>query len=109
MKHLLFAILESGHIGEEILHNLSKEGYNGTVIPSTSLKHTLEHEGDIPMFFNLALFESNKFENNITLYLILDEEQIEDVKNIINKHTNHFKNCHGGMFVVPLESYEGSF
>ena len=26
MKHLLFAILESGHIGEEILHNLSKEG-----------------------------------------------------------------------------------
>lgn len=109
MKHLIFTILENGPKCEEVLMSLSKAGYNGTVIASTSLKHTLANEGEIPMFFNLALIESNKFENNTTLYIVAEENEVDDVKKIIKSHTENFEKCKGGMFVVPLESFEGSF
>ena len=109
MKHLIFSILENGSKCEEVLSSLSKAGYNGTVIASTSLKHSLANEGEVPMFFNLALIESNKFENNTTLYIVAEEKEVNDVKEIRKKHTNNFKDCKGGMFVVPLESFEGSF
>ncbi len=109
MKHLIFVILEHSHAAEETLVKLSKMGYNGTVIPSTSLKHTLENDGEVPMFINLSLLEHGKFENNTTLYIVAEEEQVENVLDIIRTTTKHFKRCRGGMFVVPLESYEGSF
>ncbi len=109
MKHLIFAVLENSHAAEETLMKLSKMGYNGTVIPSTSLKHTLENDGEVPMFVNLSLFEHGKFENNTTLYIVAEENQVEDVQNIIRESTKHFTRCRGGMFVIPLESYEGSF
>lgn len=109
MKHLVVAVLENHIVTEEILSTLSHAGYNGTVIPSTSLKHTLESGGEIPMFVNLAHFESDRFENNTTLEIVVEDNEVEEVLDIIRDKTEHFTECKGGMYVIPLERFEGSF
>lgn len=109
MKQLITAVLEDHNITEEILVTLSKAGYNGTVIASTSLKHTLENGGEIPMFINLSHFESDRYENNTTLQIIVEDDKVDEVLNIIREKTVGFTKCKGGMFVQPLERFEGSF
>jgi len=109
MKHLITAVLENHVITEEILSTLSKEGYNGTVIASTSLKHTLENGGEIPLFVNLDKLAGNHFENNTLLEIIVEDDEVDEVMNIIRDKTEHFTECKGGMYVVPLEKFEGSF
>lgn len=109
MKHLIIAIMDDHRVAEEVLATLSKAGYNGSVIPSTSLKHSLENGGEIPMFVNLASFESDKLENNTTLNIVIDEEKVDEVMAIIREKTEGFSLCKGAMFVVPLEKFEGRF
>ncbi len=109
MKHLVIATLDNVRVTEDVLKELSHAGYNGSVIASTSLKHTLTNGGDIPMFVNLSHFESDKYENNTIINIVVEEEQIDDVLNIIREKTKKFTLCHGGMYVTPLERYEGSF
>ena len=110
MKHLLFMTLENTKETHDLIHNLSKIGYNGTVLSSTSLKHILQDENeDVPSFFSLAHIHENKFVQNTTIYFILEDEEVEEIKAEIRKATNNFTTTKGGMFTAPLESYEGSF
>ena len=110
MKHLLFITLENTKQCHDLIHNLSKIGYNGTVLSSTSLKHILQDENeDVPSFFSLAHYHENKFVQNTTIYFILEDDKLEEVKNEVRKYTENFTNTKGGMFVTPVDSYEGSF
>lgn len=110
MKHLLFVILEENETTAELLRELSNEGYNGTVISSTSLKHVLHDQNeDTPFFINLSMIHSNNFVENTIINLVLDEEDLEIVKNIIRKYSEGFTKIKGGMYSTLLESYEGSF
>lgn len=110
MKHLLFTILENTKETHDLIHHLSNIGYNGTVLSSTSLKHILHDENeDVPSFFSLAHIHENKFVQNTTIYFILEDDELEEVKSEIRKYTNNFTNTKGGMFALPIESYEGSF
>ena len=110
MKHLLFTTLENTKETHDLIHHLSSLGYNGTVLSSTSLKHILQDENeDVPSFFSLAHVHENKFVQNTTIYFILEDDELEEVKSEIRKATNNFKSTKGGMFATKLESYEGSF
>ena len=110
MKHLLFTTLENTKETHDLIHHLSNLGYNGTVLSSTSLKHILQDENeDVPSFFSLAHVHENKFVQNTTIYFILEDDELEEVKTEIKKATNNFKSTSGGMFAAKLESYEGSF
>lgn len=110
MKHLLFVTLENTKQCYDLIHKLSNLGYNGTVLSSTSLKHILQDENeDVPSFFSLAHIHENKFVQNTTIYFILEDDELEEVKKEIRDATESFKNTKGGMFALPLESYEGSF
>ena len=110
MKHLLFITLENTKQTHDLIHNLSTLGYNGTVLSSTSLKHILQDENeDVPSFFSLAHYHENKFVQNTTIYFMLEENEIEEVKSEVRKYTDDFKNTKGGMFTLPIDSYEGSF
>lgn len=109
MKHFIYIIIDNHHISEDILTNLSKNGYNGSVFPSTSLKHTLENNGDLPLFINLSSIEKNKFENNTTITLVVDESQIDEVLDIVKNKTTNFTKAKGCCFVLPLEKFIGSF
>lgn len=110
MKHLLFAILENTKETHDLIHELSKLGYNGTVMATKSLKHVLQDENeDLPSFISLSHLQSNNLQANTTIYFILDDEALEEVKSKIREFTKEFKATKGGMFAIPLESYEGSF
>ena len=110
MKHLLFVTLENTKQCHDLIHDLSRMGYNGTVLSSTSLKHILQDENeDVPSFFSLAHYHENKFVQNSTIYFILDDKQVEEVKESVRKYTDNFQNTKGGMFETPVDSYEGSF
>ena len=109
MKHLIFAVINRHDVTEETLEALSAAGFNGTVIASNSLRKTIANGGDIPMFLNLSHVENNKYEGNTTLYIVVEEEKVEEVLSIIRYKTANFTLSDGGMFVLPLEKFEGSF
>ena len=110
MKHLLFAVLENTKDTHDLIHDLSKLGYNGTVIPSKSLKHVLQDaDEDLPSFISLSHIHSNNLSVNTTIYFILDDDKLSEVQDMIKRYTKSFSSTKGGMFAIPLESYEGSF
>lgn len=109
MKHLIFAVINRHDVTEDTLEALSDKGFNGTVIASSSLRKTLANGGEIPMFLNLQTVEETKYEGNTTIYIVVDEEKVEEVLSTIRKSTKNFTLSDGGMFVLPLERFEGSF
>lgn len=112
MKYLLFAILENTENCQDLLKELSMTGFNGTVIPTASLTHTLLNSTRLeeePFFGTLRHLVENKFEGNTTLYMVLDEEKLVIAKKIIRDVTRQFTLTRGGMFEVALAGYEGSF
>lgn len=109
MKQLIFAVINRHDVTEDTLEALSDAGFNGTVIASSSLRKTIANGGEIPMFINLANVENPKYEGNTTIYIVTEEEKVEEVLDIIRDKTAHFTLSDGGMFVVPLEKFEGSF
>ena len=110
MKHLLFVVLENKSETQDLIHVLAKEGFNGTILSSTSVhNYILDEEEDTPSFFSLTHISENKFVHNTTLYFILDDEKINKVQEIIREITGNFKKVKGGMFKTPIESFEGSF
>ncbi|MCR5741060.1 MAG: hypothetical protein K6G38_01170 [Gammaproteobacteria bacterium] len=109
MKHLLFAVFENTDGTQEIIHELAENGINGTAIASTSLRHILHSIEEERSFITLRQLEKRQFEDNTTFYTLLDEKELELAQQIIREKTNHFEEIKGGMFVLPIERYEGSF
>ena len=109
MKHLLFAVFENTDEAKELIHKLAEQGINGTVLASTSLRHILHSLEEERSFITLRHLEKMQFEDNTTFYTLLEEKDLELAQNIIREETNHFKTIKGGMFVLPVEKYEGSF
>jgi len=109
MKNLIFAVINRHDVTEVVLEKLSDAGFNGTVIASSSLRKTIANGGEIPMFLNLSNVENPKYEGNTTLYIVTEEEKVDEVLNIIRNGTDNFTLSDGGMFVLPLKKFEGSF
>ena len=110
MKYLLFVVLENTKETSDLIKELSLKGINGTVMASTSLKHVFEDEReDTLQFVSLSHIDQHMLTQNTTVYFILDEKNVEEVKKIIREKTSNFTNTKGGMFTSPLESFEGSF
>ena len=110
MKNLLLVILENNPETEEIIHELSNQGFNGTILSSTSVHNfMLDEEDDVPSFFSLAHISEKKFVHNTTLYFINESDEIARIQQIIREITGNFTKVKGGMFKTPIESFEGSF
>ena len=110
MKHLLFVVLENKPSTQDVIHELSNKGFNGTILSSTSVhNYMLDEEEDTPAFFSFAHISENKFVHNTTLYFILEDEKLAEVQQIIREITGNFTKVRGGMFKTPIESFEGSF
>lgn len=110
MKHLLFVVLENKKETNDLIFKLENLGFNGTVLSSTSLKHVIhDEEEDILSFVSLAHLAEEKFIHNTTIYFILEDEKLKEVKSIVREFTQSFTKVKGGMFATPIDSYEGSF
>ncbi len=109
MKVLLFVILDHNPITEDLLRKLSKEGYNGTVLPCSGMHHVLPkfHGGGAAV--SLSEIDDDLPSGNFTLFIIIEEEQADGLKKEIREATENFTKAKGGMFVLPLSSVEGSF
>ena len=109
MKVLLFAILDNSPVCESLLRDLSKDGYNGTVINTNGLKHVLPKLSNSGVAISLSSMVDDLPQGNLTLFIIIDEEKVEALKAEIRTATHDFTYVKGGMFVLPLISWEGSF
>ncbi len=109
MKHLLFAVFENSNLTHDIIHELAANGINGTVLASTSLKHFMDdHENNLDVITLRHIHKVN-YEENTTFYTLLEENQIELATSIIRDLSCKFTKVKGGMFVLPVEKYEGTF
>ncbi|HNX15825.1 MAG TPA: hypothetical protein PKO28_00395 [Bacilli bacterium] len=110
MKQLLFAILQNTEESHRLFKELHERGYNGTTTETGSISSTLLDDPDFqPMFGNLRQVVSAGFQKNVALYIILDESHVEEVKQLIREATHSFATTRGGMAIIPLVSFEGSF
>ena len=109
MKTLLFATLESNAATEALLGKLSGDGYNGTYIPTSSLKHLLSAPHTEEAGLLLCDLADGTYEGNITLYIVEDEKKIAKIQAEIRKYSENFTKIKGDMFTFPLSTFEGSF
>ena len=105
MKVLLFAILDHVTATEQLIRSLSKEGYNGTVIPTEGMHHVF------PQFYDSksTAVSLAALTDDLTLFIVLEEEELAKVQNEIRSATLNFQKIRGGMFVLPVTSVEGFF
>jgi len=110
MKQLLFAILQNTEAANRLFRELHARGYNGTTAATSSISRTLLEDPDFePIIGNLRQVISSGFEKNVSLFIIIDEIHVEEVKTLIRQATAGFTKTRGGMAVIPLLSFEGSF
>ena len=109
MKVMLFAILDQAEETETLLRKLSKEGYNGTVISTTGMHHVLPKNEGESVSVSLSMLTDDLPSGNLTLFIIIEEEKLEALKQEIREATENWTRVKGGMFVLPLVSVEGTF
>ena len=109
MKCILNLYLDMNDHTYELLHKIREDGYNGTVINSVSLKHELEGtEEDEIHVLTLHAIEKRHVTESLTCRFIINEEDVEELKQIIRDLTANFTLVHGGMYSRPIPDFEGT-
>ncbi len=108
MKKILYLVIKSGKEAYDTLQELNQQGYNATVVSTESLRRAVEYYPEDHHFYNLRHFEKSEIQESILCLFVLEENKLEDLKNIIRKFTNNFKDIKGFMFSKNLNDYEGS-
>lgn len=110
MKVLLFAILDHVPASEQLIRLLSKDGYNGTVIPTEGMHHVFPefHDGKSKAI-SLAALADDIPDGNFTLFIAIEEDKLPSLQKKIREGTSNFTKVKGGMFVLPATSVEGFF
>ena len=89
---------------------LRADGYNGTVFSTASLKHTLEDTtDDDKIFINLHHLDPKSLVETTYCFFIVEEDKLEELKQLIREKTNQFTTIKGGMYSYALHDFEGSF
>lgn len=111
MKHLLFITLEDTDETSKVLRELSNKGFNATIQTSTSLKHAVKEEEmeDIPLFISLHSIEKMKKIESVSMFLVVNDENIENIKTLIREGTNNFTTTRGMIAELDIKKFEGSF
>lgn len=110
MKHLLFLILDHGELVDELFKELAKKKFNATVLSASSIKHALDDEDSEHVhFININHLENHISSKSTTCYFVVDENKIDELKDLIRTETKNFTKIKGAMFTTPLSDYEGSF
>ncbi len=98
--YLLYVISENTDNMHAMLKELSQAGFNGTIIPTASLRHAITCD---------TYIGHDKYQSNTTLYIVVKGSDLERAKSIVRDVTQNFTLTKGGMFDVELHGYEGSF
>lgn len=110
MKELVLAVLQDPENTRKLFQELNRLGYNGTTAPTSSITRTLLEDGDYtPIIGNLRQVSNAHYESTTTIFVIVDHERVAGLQKIIRDHTKNFTINRGGMAVLPITSFEGSF
>ena len=108
MKKVLYVVLKNVPKAYETLEELKEKGFNGTIIGSNSLRHTMEFLPEEHHFLNLRQLENTDVSESLLCMFVWEEDVIETIKEEVRKHTNNFKDVTGFMFSKTVEDFEGS-
>ncbi len=107
MKVMLFLVLEKGERTRQLLNQIVKDGYNGTLIRTKGLRHL--GGGDESAYLSLSQIAENTDDASTTVFFVVEEKNLAPLQKDIRSATDDFKALHGGMFVFPIHDFEGSF
>lgn len=108
MKVELTLVLKTTERAFETLEALKQAGFNATVMSSESLRHALDYYPGEHTFINLRHIEEKEEMESVLCLFLVDDNRLEDLKNVIREYTNNFKEIKGFMYSRPIDDYEGS-
>ena len=108
MKVELTLVLKTTERAFETLEALKSAGFNATVMSSESLRHALDYYPGEHTFINLRHIEQKEEMESILCLFLVDDNRLENLKNVIRECTNNFKDIKGFMYSRPIDDYEGS-
>lgn len=108
MKKALYLIIELNDDSYSVLQKIKERGFNATIISTESLRHALEYLPEEQHFYTLRHHEQKELITSATCIFVLDEEKLEELKQIIRETTNNFLDLKGFMYSKDLKDYEGS-
>lgn len=108
MKVELTLVLKTTERAFETLEALRSAGFNATVMSSESLRHALDYYPGEHTFINLRHIEQKEELESVLCLFLVDDNRLEDLKNVIRECTNNFKEIKGFMYSRPIDDYEGS-
>lgn len=108
-KNVLVLVLQRYEKLEKLLCALAEAGIHGaTVIHSAGMVQVLSHETDVLLGSLRAFLEPDR-EDNRTLFILLNEDQIEVAKDVIHGVIGMLDKPETGiLFVLPVIYTEGT-
>ena len=108
MKVELTLVLKTTERAFETLEALKSSGFNATVMSSESLRHALDYYPGEHTFINLRHIEEKEEMESVLCLFLVDDNRLDDLKNVIREYTNNFQEIKGFMYSRPIDDYEGS-
>ena len=108
MKVELTLALKTTERAFETLEALKNAGFNATVMSSESLRHAVDYYPGEHTFFNLRQLEQREMLESVLCLFVIDDNRLEDLKNVIREYTNNFQEIKGFMYSRSIDDYEGS-
>ena len=110
MKYILNLFIENNDKSFLFFRFLHTKRYNRTIFSTASLKHTLEDTtDDDKIFINLHHLDPKSLVETTYCFFIVEEDKLEELKQLIREKTNQFTTIKGGMYSYALHDFEGSF
>lgn len=105
---LLVITLDDSEEFLKTLSGLKKNGMNGIVLPTTSLKHALLNStvDAAPIFGSLSKIVEHDYEATNSVLMLVSEEKLEEAKKIVRNITKGIGKK-GVMFALPVSFWEG--
>ena len=103
MKKELFLVLESTERAYETLQEIKSNGFNATVFSTESLRHAVEYSPGEHHFLSLRHIENHNFLESVMCLFVVEEEKLEQLKQVIRECTNKFNDIKGFMYSRTIE------
>ena len=108
MKVELTLVLKTTERAYGTLEALKKAGYNATVMTTESLRHAVDYYPGEHTFINLRHIEQREAFESILGVFIVDDNRLDDLKNVIREYTKNFTEIKGFMYSRSIDDFEGS-
>ena len=108
---LLVIVLNRIDYLEELLVAFAKNGVKGaTVLDSTGMAQAISASNEKRFLGSLRMLLDNERQENKTIFTVLEDDKVEDVKQVVHSVLGSFEAPNTGiMFTVPLSFVEGLY